>query len=84
MDCALLAAIAGEAGADAGLTARIEHANTAAEALALAERARLPLALFVAEKARRTARTVLGDAPVAVNVFIVDREGRPLAETGHG
>jgi cobalt-precorrin-5B (C1)-methyltransferase len=84
VDRAFLAAVAAEAGADAGVAAAISNANTAAEALALAGRGGAPLAQIVAEKARGAARTVLGDAPVAVNVFIVDREGSALAETGHG
>lgn len=79
-----LAALAREAGAGAPLQDAIRTANTAAEALALAERDGLPLAPLVAARARMTAKNVLGAAPVAVNVLIVDREGRRLAETGHG
>ena len=54
----------------------IVGANTAAEALSLAERSGMPLAALVAERARATAKDVLGDAPVAVNVLIVDRDGQ--------
>jgi cobalt-precorrin-5B (C1)-methyltransferase len=84
VDRAFLADLAARAGASPALADAMAHANTAAEALALAGRAELPLARMVAERARRTAKAVLGAAPVAVNVLIVDREGGVLAETGHG
>jgi cobalt-precorrin-5B (C1)-methyltransferase len=84
VDRAFLAALAQHAGATAALTEAIGAANTAAEALALAARGGLPLAEMVAARAQLTAKEVLGAAPVAVNVFVVDRDGRPLAETGHG
>jgi cobalt-precorrin-5B (C1)-methyltransferase len=76
--------LARNAGADESLLQAMAKANTAAEILALAEAQKLPLALVVAERARASAKSVLGDAPVAVNVLIVDRKGRVLAETGHG
>jgi cobalt-precorrin-5B (C1)-methyltransferase len=79
-----LAALARDAGADPGLVSRLPATNTAAEALALCEAAELPIAELVAERAAGTARAVLGDAPIAVDVLIVDRDGRPLAETAHG
>ena len=50
-----LAARAAGCGADAALADRIRSANTAGEALALAERARVPLARAVADAARETA-----------------------------
>jgi cobalt-precorrin-5B (C1)-methyltransferase len=84
VDRAFLADVARGAGAKQRLVQSIQSANTAAEVLTLAKREGLPLALAVAERARTTAKSVLGDAPVAVNVLIVDRDGRTLAETGHG
>lgn len=84
VDRAFLAGLAGKAGAGAALQCRIGEANTALQALQLAHAEELPLAELVAEAARTTAKAVLGSAPVAVNVFIVDRDGRALAETGHG
>jgi cobalt-precorrin-5B (C1)-methyltransferase len=84
VDRAFLAELARAAGAGEPLLQSIQSANTAAEALTLAEREGLPLAALVAEQARTAAKAVLGAAPVAVNVLIVDREGRALAETGHG
>jgi cobalt-precorrin-5B (C1)-methyltransferase len=79
-----LADLAAQAGACERLVPGIRAANTAAEALTLAERDGLPLATRVAEQARLTAKSVLGPAPVAVNVLIVNRNGRVLAEIGHG
>ena len=84
IDRAFLAGIALEAGADASVRDAITNANTAAVALSIAEAQKLPLAALVAGRARETAKAVLGSAPVVVNVMIVDREGRVLAETGHG
>ena len=68
----------------AALLASLRAANTAAEALAQAERAAIPLASLVADAAQRTASEVLGGAPVAVDVLVVDRAGGILAETAHG
>ncbi len=84
VDRNFLAELCRAAGASAQQVERVRTANTAAEALTLAEESRMPLASAVAERARETAKGVLGAAPVAVNVLIVDREGRRLAETGHG
>ena len=62
----------------------VARANTAAEALAIAGEDGVPLAELVAAHARAAALAVLSGAPVAVNVLVVDRAGRILAETGHG
>jgi cobalt-precorrin-5B (C1)-methyltransferase len=84
VDRDFLARLAREAGARPEVIERISGANTASEMLDIAGRNGLPLAELVAERAKFTAKAVLGAAPVAVNVLVVDREGRPLAETGHG
>ena len=84
VDRDFLAGIARNAGANAALAESIEKANTAAEVLQLAERAGVPLAALVADRARATAKETLGSAPVAVNILVVDRAGKILAETGHG
>lgn len=84
VDRDFLADLARNAGANEALIAAISNANTAAEALALAERNGVPLAALVAERARETAKSVLAAAPVSVNVLIVDRDGRVVAESGHG
>jgi cobalt-precorrin-5B (C1)-methyltransferase len=84
IDRVFLAELARAAGADETFLKAVPSANTAAEVLTLAGQNGLPLAMAVAERARETAKAVLGAAPVAVNVLIVDRKGRRLAETGHG
>jgi cobalt-precorrin-5B (C1)-methyltransferase len=84
VDRASLLELARSSGADESLLEAMAKANTAAEILALAEAQRMPLAALVAERARASAKSVLGTAPVAVNILVVDRDGRVLAETGHG
>lgn len=76
VDLASLAGRARGAGGDAALAERIAGANTALEALRLATEAGVPLGDQVAEGARRTAVRVLADAPVVVDVVVIDREGR--------
>jgi cobalt-precorrin-5B (C1)-methyltransferase len=84
VDRTFLAELLAAAGGSDKTIADVRAANTATQVLTLAERDGLPLAARVAERARLTAKSVLGPAPVAVNVLIVDRTGRKLAETGHG
>jgi len=84
VDRGFIGDLAREAGGSDALVGALAGVNTAAEALALASADGLPLAEMVAERAQITAQAVLGGAPVAVDVFIVDRDGRPLAEAGHG
>jgi cobalt-precorrin-5B (C1)-methyltransferase len=74
VDFAALAALAREAGAAPEIAAAIAAANTAAHACALA--APLPLGDVVARHAWRTAAAVLGDAPVALETVLFDRDGR--------
>ena len=75
-----LAARAAGCGADAALEERIRSANTAGEALVLAESAGVPLARAVADAARDAAlATVRGKA--AIEVVIVDRAGRVSARS---
>jgi cobalt-precorrin-5B (C1)-methyltransferase len=57
------------------LAGKIRSANTALHALELAQDAGFDLGTRVAERARTTAEDVLGDAPVAVDVVVVDRAG---------
>jgi cobalt-precorrin-5B (C1)-methyltransferase len=84
IDRTFLSRLAGEAGADATAQSAIASANTAAEALALGGSSGVRLAEMIAAGARGTAKSVLGNSPVTVNVIVVDREGHILAETGHG
>jgi cobalt-precorrin-5B (C1)-methyltransferase len=63
---------------NAELSTKIRHANTALEALQLAQEAGDPLADAVAEAARHTARNVLDT--VDIDVLVIDRSGR---QVGH-
>jgi cobalt-precorrin-5B (C1)-methyltransferase len=61
---------------DPELARKITNANTALEALQLAQAAGDPLADAVAEAARQQAQSVLQDAPVEVDVLVVNRTGQ--------
>jgi cobalt-precorrin-5B (C1)-methyltransferase len=84
VDLAFLAGIAAEAGGGEPLQASIQNANTAAEALELARQSGIDLADPVARRAVTIARETLHDAPVDVDIMIVDRNGTILTETGNG
>lgn len=73
-----LARQAVQAGGDDGLAGRIAAGNTALEALELATAAGVPLADRVAEGARQTAVNVLRNAPVEVDIVVIDRAGQPV------
>ena len=70
VDLAWLAGLAPD-----GLRARIEAANTGAEALSIAGEAGVPLGQRVAELSRATALDTLRGAPVAVETIVTDRAG---------
>jgi len=84
VDRDFLAGLARSAGVSEAVADAIAKANTAMEALKLAEAGGVPLAALVAARAKETAKATLGAAPVTVDVLVVDRDGRILAETGHG
>lgn len=79
LDRDALAALATARGAPAVLAERISGANTGLEALQLADAAGIALAEAVARGALASARAVLADAPIALDVLIVDRDGAPIA-----
>ncbi len=79
VDMARLAATAGEAGAGAETADAIGAANTAMQALTLAQDAGVPLADAVAKGARETALASLAGG-TDVEVLIFDRAGK---EVGH-
>lgn len=74
VDLGVLAELATGAGHDS-LAEAIREANTALHALELARADGLALGDLVAARAVRTAREVIGNAPVEVDVVVVDREG---------
>lgn len=74
VDMVDLAQTAGRAGADAPTQARIAAANTAMQALAIADQAQIPLARHMAARARGAAMAALAGG-TAVDVLIFDRAG---------
>jgi cobalt-precorrin-5B (C1)-methyltransferase len=84
VDFAFLAGIAERSDPAAGGRLRdpILAANTAKEAIEIAARAGIDLAPFVAAQARHSARAILRDAPVAVEIVVVDRAGNVIARAG--
>ncbi len=76
VDFARLARLASRAGAD---PAPVAAAGTALAALAAAGPG---LAQAVAEDALAVVRRALGDAPVAAEVIVVDREGQVVGRAG--
>ncbi len=54
---------------------RTKDANSAMEVLTDAQKHQVPLAQYVAEKARATARETLRAAPVDIEVIVIDRQG---------
>jgi cobalt-precorrin-5B (C1)-methyltransferase len=83
VDLAGLAELARGAGADDALVARIGAGNTALEALQLCQAAGLPLGDLIAARARDTALGVLREAPVQVDVVVIDRAGVIVGRAGH-
>ncbi|WP_018505718.1 cobalt-precorrin-5B (C(1))-methyltransferase [Parafrankia discariae] len=75
VDLAGLAALAGSAGAGADLQAAVLGANTALGALRVCATAGIALGDLVAADAHGTAREVLREAPVTVDVLVIDRAG---------
>jgi len=61
---------------------QIRAANTAAEVLQISVDLGIDLPARIAQKARETARQVLRDAPVAVEIVVVGRTGEVLARAG--
>lgn len=58
---------------------RIQNANTAMEVLGIMNELGIDIASDIAEGARRTALSVLRDAPVEVDVIVIDRSGIIIA-----
>jgi cobalt-precorrin-5B (C1)-methyltransferase len=82
VDLAALAGLMAELGAGPELVAATRAANTASHVLGLAAGAGLPLAERVARAARDRATAMLAPSAIAVDVLIVDRQGRIVGESG--
>ncbi|GAA2525099.1 cobalt-precorrin-5B (C(1))-methyltransferase [Pilimelia columellifera] len=72
--CFLAGLVAGAGGNDA-LVDRVRTANTALDALTVCQAVGLPLGDLIANGALRTAVDTLGDAPVAIDIVVIDRAG---------
>ncbi|HEV3158068.1 MAG TPA: cobalt-precorrin-5B (C(1))-methyltransferase [Candidatus Baltobacteraceae bacterium] len=79
LDLAQLASLVCELGGSQKLRAEIAAANTGLHAFQLAQAADIPLAQAVAVRARIIALAVLRDAPISLDVLVVDRDGSPIA-----
>lgn len=75
VDLTWMADVAHELGASVDTAARIEGANTAAEALSIAGEAGLDLAPEIARRAQAVARYTLAGAEVDIDIFVYDRAG---------
>ena len=64
------------------LAEEIRGANTALAALRLCQQAGVPLGDRIAERARKTAEGVLREAPVEVDVVVIDRAGTVVGRAG--
>lgn len=75
VDFAALAAMVRETGGSEELAERVRESNTALESLGHCQEAGVPLGDAIAERSRRTAVEVLREAPIAVDVVVIDRAG---------
>ncbi|MCP3802537.1 cobalt-precorrin-5B (C(1))-methyltransferase [Allokutzneria sp. A3M-2-11 16] len=71
----LLADFTARAGGSADLVSAVRGSNTALGALHLCQEAGLPLGDLIAVGALATCRNVLAEAPVAVDIVVIDRAG---------
>lgn len=79
-----LAALAVEIGLDSATIAAIERTDSVAQALVLAKDGAPRLVAAIAVKAHATARDVLASAvaPIALDLVVIDREGRVIGRAG--
>jgi len=82
VDHAFLAEVAERAGAPPAVIERVRGANTALEVLEIARETGFDLGTPIVAAGWRTAAALLGDAPIALEVAVFDRQGGLLATTG--
>ena len=82
VDHEFLATVAAEAGAALEVVEKVRGANTALEVLEIARATGFDLGTPIAEAGWRTAAKLLGDAPIALEVAVFDRQGGLVATTG--
>ncbi len=73
--------LAGQVPQDAALAAQIGSANTAIEALELAQAKGIDLAALVARSALQTAQKAVAGTGIELDIVIFDRDGKLLART---
>jgi cobalt-precorrin-5B (C1)-methyltransferase len=76
VDLSMLAALAGAAGGSPALRERILAANTAAEALAQAQKEDIALGDRIAQAAWDHAAAVVAGKPIEIEIAVFDRDGR--------
>jgi cobalt-precorrin-5B (C1)-methyltransferase len=81
VDKGFLAEIVRTAGGSPELVEAVRTANTALGALHLCQAADLPLGDLIAARARDVAQSVLREAPVEVDVIVIDRAGTIVGRT---
>ena len=82
VDFAYLAELVRRVLGNEALAARAANANSALEVLRLAGDSQQALADAVAQDALETGRGVLGEAPVALDIVVVDRAGEVIGRAG--
>ena len=82
VDFAYLAEVVRRALGNEALAVQAAKANSALEVLRLAGESREALADAVAQDALETGRGVLGEAPVALDIVVVDRDGEVIGRAG--
>ncbi|MEL6919500.1 MAG: cobalt-precorrin-5B (C(1))-methyltransferase [Pseudomonadota bacterium] len=85
VDMGFLATMAADAGANNAVCKQIQIANTAKEALEIAQEYDISLPSIISRKALDSTLEVIGPGDTHVQIIIVDRDGKTLAQTGfHG
>ncbi|MEL6436153.1 MAG: cobalt-precorrin-5B (C(1))-methyltransferase [Pseudomonadota bacterium] len=82
VDMAFLANISVAEGLNQDMRDAIQSANTAAEALEIADRNTIDLPVSIARKALESSLEVVRGAPIKIEIVIVDRQGGIRAQTG--
>ena len=79
VDFDLLADVVESLGGDEQLLKKVRDANTVLEVYQLTSNQKLDIAGVIADKARQQAEIILRGAPVTVDIVIVDRQGKVIA-----
>ncbi len=80
-DLSLIASWLRDLGAAPAVIEAAAKANTAQEALEIAEGGKIPLAGYIADRAQRRAFEVLDNSSIVLDVIIVSRDGRIVGRT---